>query len=97
HWDWFDRSVIDGVVRGVGRLTETSSALSTAFEKYVIYGVINVLGYGNHLAAWSWRKLQSGKVHHYAAIIVAGLFILVHLILIWWTGSSSNGMALGRR
>ena len=97
HWDWFDRSVIDGVVRGVGRLTETGSALSTAFEKYVIYGVINVLGYGNHLAAWSWRKLQSGKVHHYAAIIVAGLFILVHLILIWWTGSSSDGMALGSR
>ena len=93
-WDWFDRTVIDGVVRSVGRMTELGSAFSTAVEKYVIYGLINVLGYGNHLAAWSWRKLQSGKVHHYAAIIVAGLFILVHLILLWWTGSSSVGVAL---
>src|SRR2546430_15664241 len=69
----FDRTVIDGVVRGVGRMTELGSAFSTACEKYVIYGSINILGYGNHLAAWSWRKLQSGKVHHYAAILVAGL------------------------
>src|SRR6059036_1568115 len=93
-WDWFDRTVIDGVVRSVGRMTDLGSAFSTACEKYVIYGSINILGYGNHLAAWSWRKLQSGKVHHYAAILVAGLFILVHLILIWWTGSGSVGAAL---
>jgi NADH-quinone oxidoreductase subunit L len=87
--DWFDRTVIDGMVRAVGRFTEVGSAASTAFEKYVIYGFLNIVGYTNHLAARSWRKLQSGMVHHYAAIIVAGLFILLHLILIWWTGGSA--------
>jgi NADH-quinone oxidoreductase subunit L len=92
--DWFDRTVIDGIVMGVWRLTQSGSALSTGFEKYVIYGLINVAGYTNHLAARSWRKLQSGMVHHYAAMIVAGLFILVHLILAWWTGSSVIGLAL---
>ncbi len=92
--DWFDRTVIDGTVRWVGRLTETGSAVSTWFEKHVIYGVLNVIGYANHLAARSWRRLQSGMVHHYAAIIVAGLFILVHLLLLWWTGSSPIGIAL---
>jgi hypothetical protein len=30
-------------------------------------------------------------VHQYAAIIVAGLFILVHLILLIWTGGGSPG------
>jgi len=93
-WDWFDRTVIDGLVRAIGGGAELGAAGSTWFEKYVIYGVINVLGYGNHLAAWSWRKLQSGQVHHYAAIIIAGLFILVHLILIWWTGPTGLGVAL---
>jgi NADH-quinone oxidoreductase subunit L len=87
-WDWFDRQVIDRIVVAVGQMTQSGSALSTWFEKHVIYGVINALGYANHLAARSWRHLQSGQVHHYAAIIVAGLFILVHLILAWWTGSS---------
>ena len=66
---------------------------STWVEKYVIHGTLNVIGFANHLAAWSWRKLQTGMVHHYAAIIVAGLFLLVHLILALWTGSSSLGLA----
>lgn len=92
-WDWFDRTVIDGVVRGVGQMAEFGSATSTWFETYVIYGFLNTVGYANHLAARSWRRLQSGLVHHYAAIIVAGLFILVHLILLWWTGVSSTGYA----
>jgi NADH-quinone oxidoreductase subunit L len=93
-WDWLDRHVIDGVVRWVGRLTQSSSAASTWIEKHVIYGFLNVVGYANHLAARSWRQLQSGQVHHYVAIIVAGLFIIVHLVLIWWSGSSGVGVAL---
>ncbi|HYM36998.1 MAG TPA: NADH-quinone oxidoreductase subunit L [Nitrospiraceae bacterium] len=93
-WDWFDRTIIDGIVRGVGEFTEDSAWLITWIEKHVIYAGLNVIGYSNHLAARAWRKLQSGMVHHYAAIIVAGLFILVHLIWVWWmTGSVGLGMA----
>jgi NADH-quinone oxidoreductase subunit L len=78
--DWFDRTVIDGIVRGIGQLAEWGSAGSTWVEKYVIYGGLNVIGYGNHLAARQGRKLQSGMVHHYAAIIVAGLFLLALVV-----------------
>jgi NADH-quinone oxidoreductase subunit L len=56
----------------------------------VIYGFLNVVGYANHVLARSWRRLQSGMVHHYAAIIIAGLFILVHLVLLWWTSSQTG-------
>ncbi len=90
-WDWFDRTVIDGIVRGVGQMAEASSAASTWTEKYVVYGFLNIIGYANHLLALSWRRLQSGMVHHYAAIIIGGLFILVHLILLLWTSTSSTG------
>jgi NADH-quinone oxidoreductase subunit L len=89
--DWFDRHIIDGIVRAVGQLADASSSFSTWIEKYVIYGFLNIIGYANHLLARSWRRLQSGMVHHYAAIIVAGLFILVHLILLLWTSTSSTG------
>jgi NADH-quinone oxidoreductase subunit L len=78
--DWFDRTVIDGLVRGVGRLADWGSAGSTWFEKHVIYAGLNVVGYSNHLAAREGRKMQSGMVHHYAAIIVAGLFLLVLVV-----------------
>ncbi len=93
-WDWVDRNIIDGIVRSVGRMTQAGSAGSTWIEKHIIYGLLNVIGYTNHLAAWSWRKLQSGMVHHYAAIIVAGLFLLVHLMLALWTGSITIGLEL---
>jgi len=78
--DWFDRIVVDGIVRGVGQMAELGAAGSTWAEKHVIYGVINIVGYGNHLMAKQWRQLQSGMVHHYAAIIVAGLFLLAVVI-----------------
>lgn len=78
--DWFDRTVIDGLVRGVGHLADRSSAGSTWVEKYIIYAGLNVIGYGNHLAAREGRKVQSGLVHHYAALIVAGLFLLAVIV-----------------
>jgi NADH-quinone oxidoreductase subunit L len=78
--DWFDRTVIDGLVRAVAQLAELSAAGSTWMEKYVVYGGLNVIGYGNHLVSRQWRQLQTGMVHHYAAIIVAGLFLLAVII-----------------
>jgi NADH-quinone oxidoreductase subunit L len=93
-WDWFDQTVIDGIVRGVGQATELSAGLSVWVENHVIYGTLNAIAYANHLAARVWRKLQTGMVHHYAAIIVAGLFILVHLVLAWWSGALGLKLAL---
>ena len=87
-WDWIDQHVIDRVIRGIGRGADVSAAGATWAEKHIIYGGINVIGYANHLAAWSWRKLQTGLVNHYAAVIVIGLFLLTHFLLVWLTGSS---------
>jgi NADH-quinone oxidoreductase subunit L len=78
--DWFDRTVIDGLVRGVGQLADWGSAGSTWIEKYIVYAGLNVIGYGNHLAAREGRKIQSGMVHHYVALIVAGLFLLALVV-----------------
>ena len=36
------------------------AAGSTWFEKYVIYGSLNVIGYGNHLAALKMVTMQGG-------------------------------------
>ena len=79
-FDWFDRVVIDGIVRGVAQMAELGAEGSTWVEKHVIYGGVNIVGYGNHLLAKQWRQIQSGMVHHYAAIIVAGLFLLAVVI-----------------
>jgi NADH-quinone oxidoreductase subunit L len=58
-WGWFDRVVIDGIVNGVGRMTSGGAWLSTWIEKHVIYAFLNVIGYGNHLGAAVFRRLQT--------------------------------------
>lgn len=87
-WDWVDQNIIDRFIRGIGHGADASGAGITWTEKHVVYAGLNVIGYANHLAAWSWRKLQTGLVNHYAAVIVIGLFILVHFLFIWLTGTS---------
>lgn len=87
-WDWIDQHIFDRFIRGIGHGTDLGAAGVTWIEKHVIYGGLNVIGYANHLAAWSWRKLQTGLVNHYAAVIVIGLFILTHFLLVWLTGAS---------
>ncbi|MEC4680717.1 MAG: NADH-quinone oxidoreductase subunit L [Nitrospirota bacterium] len=93
-WDWFDQHILDRFVVGIGKGTDISAAAITWTEKYVIYGGLNVVGYANHLLAWSWRKLQSGMVHHYAAILVIGLAIMIHLVVLWFAGSSAAGSSM---
>jgi NADH-quinone oxidoreductase subunit L len=93
-WDWFDQHIIDRFVNGIGKGTDISAAAITWTEKHVIYAGLNVVGYGNHLLAWSWRKLQSGMVHHYAAILIIGLAVLIHLVVLWFTGSTLAGSSM---
>ena len=88
--DTVDTGIVDGAVAGVRQLTEAGAAASTWFETHAIYGVINVIGYGNHLAARVLRRLQTGLVHHYASILLAGLVLLVNLLVIFvWLGAGS--------
>jgi NADH-quinone oxidoreductase subunit L len=88
----FDDRIIDGAVRGVGRMTDLGAAFSTGCEKYVIYGFLNFMAYSNHVAAAVFRRLQTGLVHHYAAIIIGGLFLLVHLFLLFGFNTNVFGL-----
>ncbi|HEX9757727.1 MAG TPA: NADH-quinone oxidoreductase subunit L [Nitrospiria bacterium] len=78
----FDRNFVDGLVRGVGRMAQGGAAFSTWIEKYIIYGFLNIVAYFNHVAAAFLKLMQTGLVHHYAAIIVFGLFVLLNVFLL---------------
>jgi multicomponent Na+:H+ antiporter subunit D len=81
----FDVRIVDGAVNEIGMVTQRGASFSTWIEKYVIYGLLNVIGYSNHLFSRIFRKVQSGLVHHYAAIIIGGIALLAYLFL-WWNG-----------
>jgi NADH-quinone oxidoreductase subunit L len=94
-WGWFDRVVIDGIVNGVGRMTSGGAWLSTWIEKHVLYAFLNVIGYGNHLGAALFRRLQTGYVHHYAVILLVGLFLMV-TFFVWWQGGGVERLLVQR-
>ncbi len=79
----FDLYIIDGAVNGVGDGAFGGGRLSNLFEKYVVYGFINMTGYANHLGAKLFRRLQTGSVHNYAIIIIIGIFLLVNIYFIF--------------
>ncbi len=81
----FDVRVVDGAVNEVGAMTYRFATFATWVEKYVIYALLNAVGYSNHVFSRIFRKLQSGLVHHYAAIIIGGIVLLAYLFL-WWNG-----------
>ncbi|MFQ5588349.1 MAG: Na(+)/H(+) antiporter subunit D [Nitrospiria bacterium] len=78
----FDIGVIDRIVNEIGRGVFGGGWFSNAFEKYVVYALINVVGYFNHIAAHIFKRLQTGSVHNYAMIIIVGIFILVNLYML---------------
>jgi NADH-quinone oxidoreductase subunit L len=94
-WGWFDRTVIDGAVRGVAGLTQGGAWLSTWIEKYVLYAFLNVVGYSNHLGARTFRLLQTGFVHNYAFILIVGLALMAYFFW-WWTGGDVAGLVAQR-
>jgi NADH-quinone oxidoreductase subunit L len=75
---WSSNVVIDGMVAGVGRLTK-DAAMSTyrVLDQKVIDGGVN--GAAFSAAWWSERlkRIQSGDVQRYAAVLVAGVIVLV--------------------
>ena len=79
----FDQKAVDGIVRGVAGMTHGGAFISNWIEKNIIYGFLNLIAYFNHLSASFLRMLQTGLVHHYAALIVLGLFILINVFLLF--------------
>ncbi len=79
----FDIGVIDGMVNNVGDGTFSGSRVANLFEKYVVYGFINIVGYLNHLGARLFRRLQTGSVHQYAMVLIVGIFLFVNVYLLF--------------
>jgi NADH-quinone oxidoreductase subunit L len=73
----FDANVVDGMVNGSRHLTVGTSFLSGFFDKYVVDGLVNFVGWVLHRGSYFFRRLQTGLVSQYALVVVVGMFVLV--------------------
>ncbi len=78
---WFDKTIIDGLVNGLGRFTRMLSRVSAWIDTYLVDGLINNLAgaayYLGHLLRW----VQSGRLQNYLGFAFTVLLIgIIYLI-----------------
>jgi NADH-quinone oxidoreductase subunit L len=73
----FDQSVVDGAVHGVRDATLGASVASDVGDRRIVDGLVNLCGITVGVASRIFRRLQTGMVQNYAAVMVFGLFLLI--------------------
>ena len=79
----FDRGVVDGAVNGSGRTTIVFSWISHVLDKYVVDGIVNLVGGACREASYSLRRIQTGLIQNYVFATVLGVFAFVTLYLVF--------------
>ncbi|CAN5637482.1 NAD(P)H-quinone oxidoreductase subunit 5 [soil metagenome] len=78
----FDRTVVDGGVNGSAALTRMGAWASHMFDKYVVDGLVNLVGWGASEGSFLTRRLQTGLLQNYALLTVAGVFVFLTVYLL---------------
>jgi NADH-quinone oxidoreductase subunit L len=78
----FDRTVVDGAVNGSGWLTIFSSWFSGIIDKYIVDGLVNLVGSALQEASFVFRRVQTGLIQNYALLMLFGVFAFVSLYLL---------------
>jgi NADH-quinone oxidoreductase subunit L len=78
----FDRNVVDGAVNGSGWLTIFSSWFSGVIDKYLVDGLVNLVGSILQEASFVFRRFQTGLVQNYALLMLIGVFAFVSIYLL---------------
>jgi len=77
----FDARVVDGGVNGTGWLTMFSAWFSHLIDKYVVDGMVNLVGAVLEESSFVLRRVQTGLVQNYALFMLFGVFAFVSVYL----------------
>jgi NADH-quinone oxidoreductase subunit L len=77
----FDAKVVDGAVNGSGWVTMFSAWFSHLIDKYLVDGLVNLVGAVLEESSFVLRRLQTGLVQNYALVMLFGVFAFVSVYL----------------
>ena len=72
-----DSVVVDGAVNGAGWATLALSWISHVLDKYVVDGIVNLVGLIFKEGSFSFRRVQTGLIQNYAFATLVGVFAFV--------------------
>ena len=76
-----DRNVVDGAVNGTGWTTRASAWVSHVVDKYVVDGLVNLVGRICAEGSYRFRHAQTGLIQNYAVAALFGVFAFVTLYI----------------
>jgi NADH-quinone oxidoreductase subunit L len=76
-----DRTIVDGAVNGSGWLTVVSAWFSHLIDKYLVDGLVNLVGAVLEESSFAFRRFQTGLVQNYALVMLFGVFAFVSVYL----------------
>jgi NADH-quinone oxidoreductase subunit L len=80
---WFNQKVIDGVVNGAGVAARSAGHFSyEVIDQKVVDNVVNGTGVASDEAGQELRKIQTGKVQQYAALMFGGAVVLAAFFIV---------------
>jgi NADH-quinone oxidoreductase subunit L len=81
--NWFNQKVIDGVVNGVGVSARAAGQFTyDVVDQKVVDNVVNGTGVASDEAGQELRKIQTGKVQQYAALMFGGAIVLAAFFIV---------------
>lgn len=81
---WFNQNVLDNVVDSAGKTAVKSGELIyDKIDQGLIEGAVNGSGFLSTQSGQGLRKMQTGKVQQYAALLFAGAAILAGIFIIF--------------
>jgi NADH-quinone oxidoreductase subunit L len=79
-FNWFDATIIDGIVNGSATLTRFFSNISGWFDTYIVDGLVNFTAFFSGFIGFAFRKMQTGKVQTYIVLVVFSVLALILII-----------------
>ncbi len=75
-WSWFDRYVLDGVLRLTAAITVFFGRLNFIIDDTVLNDGADAISDGTYGAGDGVRQVETGKIQDYASLIFAGVVVL---------------------
>jgi NADH-quinone oxidoreductase subunit L len=74
---FIDAKFVDGAVNGTAATTRGTATVSRLFDKYVVDGLVNLVGWINMALNRLATSLQTGMVQRYALGAVVGILVVL--------------------
>ncbi|MBI5547112.1 MAG: NADH-quinone oxidoreductase subunit L, partial [Deltaproteobacteria bacterium] len=93
-FNWFDKTIIDGLVHLVGWIGRAVATIDGAFDHYVVDGLVNLVGRVILAEGRRVRQLETGRLHTYLYGLLAGTLIVIGLTYLFNGGTDVLAGAL---